>query len=88
MGITIDLPEDLIKEAERLGLRPDPATVKALLAESLDTRLAVMAAADESEDPAASEAWFRQAVAEGIADADAGRTASVDAVRDRVLGGR
>jgi predicted transcriptional regulator len=88
MGITIDLPEDLIEQAERLGLRLDPATVKALLAESLDAKLAVRAAAGESEDPAAYEAWFRQAVAEGIADADAGRTAAVDVVRDRVLGGR
>jgi predicted transcriptional regulator len=88
MGITIDLPEDLIEQAERLGLRIDPATVKALLAENLDAKLAVKAAAGESEDPAAYEAWFRQAVAEGIADAGAGRTAPVDGVSDRVLGGR
>jgi predicted transcriptional regulator len=88
MGITIDLPEDLIKQADRLGLHLDPATVKALLTESLDAKLAVLAAAAEAEDPAAYEAWFRQAVAEGIADADAGRDAPVDVVRKRVLGGR
>lgn len=88
MGITIDLPEDLIKQAERLGLRLDPATVKSLLTESLDAKLAVQAAATEAEDPAAYDAWFRQAVVEGIADADAGRAAPVDVVRKRVLGGK
>jgi predicted transcriptional regulator len=88
MGITLDLPEDLIRQAERLGLRLDPATVKALLVESLDAKLAVRSAAGESDDPTAHEAWFRKAVAEGIADADAGRLTDVDVVRDRVLGGR
>jgi hypothetical protein len=88
MGITLDLAEDLIRQADRLGLRLDPATVKALLTESLDAKLALQAASAESEDPAAYEAWFRQAVADGIADADAGRLADVDVVRDRVLGGR
>jgi predicted transcriptional regulator len=87
MGITIDLPEDLIRQADRLGLRLDPATVKALLTESLDAKLAAQAAAAEAEDPATYDAWFRQAVADGIADADAGREAPMDVVRKRVLGG-
>ena len=87
MGITIELPEDLIEQAERLGIHLDPATVRSLLTESLDAKLAVKAGVAESEDPAAYEAWFRQMVAEGIADADAGRAAPLDVVRKRLLGG-
>jgi hypothetical protein len=87
-GITIDLSKDLIDQAERLGLGLDSATVEVLLAESLDAGLAVRTAAGESGDAVAYEEWFRQAVAEGIADAATRRTASFDVVRDRLLGGR